>query len=160
RRIPRLRLRVRFRLAAADLLGGGGWARAAGIVAPGRGTRRLGRRRVCLDAAVRMPAARLALALRDLLDRAAAHRRPGLLLQNVRVLGTALPFVMRLDEQPVVLGFSGSAPHPHEMPAAVEFLAFKREIEMAFLEPSYRITVRMPSSAVPDQHGAAAIFSR
>src|SRR5262249_27756012 len=74
-------------------------------------------------------------------------------------VGAALPLVVSLDEQPVVLGFSQPPPHPHEMPAAVKFLALQAEVEVAFLQPSDRIAFGIPAPAIPDEHGPAAIFA-
>src|SRR3974390_3206959 len=45
------------------------------------------------------------------------------------------------------------------MPAAAQLLAFKFEFEMAFGQSLVRIAIRRPMAAIPDHHGAAAVFA-
>src|SRR5665647_251385 len=66
---------------------------------------------------------------------------------------------MRLDEQPVVFGFAGPPMHPHQVPQAVQLLAVERERQVALLQPPVRIVLRRPAAAVPNHHGAAAVFA-
>ena len=106
-----------------------------------------------------MPHPLLALALRDLLDRAAAHHRLRHLLQDIRVLGVARRLVARLDQQPACLLFVRPSAHADQMPGPVELLALELEGETALLEPLVRIAFRIPATAVPDHHRAAAILA-
>src|SRR5262245_17562059 len=66
---------------------------------------------------------------------------------------------MLFDQQPVVAFFAGPAVHAHQVPAAVKFLAFERECQMALIETLVRIVFRLPAAAIPDHHRAAAIFA-
>ena len=50
-----------------------------------------------------------------------------LLLQNIRVARAARRLVRGLDQEPGLLLLAGSAVHAHEMPAAVQLLAFEPE---------------------------------
>src|SRR5262249_17714541 len=145
--------------------GGSGTARAAaafaqrrraGIAAIAAGRARLD---VVLDAAIRVPHARLALALRDLLDRSPADHGAGLLLENVRLLRIARGVVLSLDQQPVGLLVAGPAAHAHEMPGAGELVSVQQEVEASLPEAFVRIVFGRPAAAVPDQHGAAAVFA-
>ena len=76
---------------------------------------------------IAVPDALLALARRDLLDRAAGGDRAWLFLQNILVARAARLLVLALDQQPVLVPLVWPAPHAHEMPAAVQFLAVEFE---------------------------------
>jgi hypothetical protein len=116
-------------------------------------------RDVLLDASVRVPHALSTLALGDLGDRAAAHDREWLVLENVGLISFARLFVPGLDQQPRLLAFAASAIHAHEVPAAAQLLPIKREVEMTLLVALVRVALGVPMAAVPDHHGAAAILS-
>ena len=45
------------------------------------------------------------------------------------------------------------------MPAAVQFLAVKGKFEMAFGVTFMRVAFGLPGAAIPDHHGAAAVFA-
>ncbi len=106
-----------------------------------------------------MPDALAALALRDLGNRAPAHHRERFLLQDVGVLALARSGVACLYEQPRFLALALPPRHAHEMPAAGELLAFQRKVEMALGVGLMHIAFGKPVTAVPDQHGAAAILT-
>ena len=69
--------------------------------------------------------------------------------------------VALLDQKPVLTPFTGGlATHPHQRPAAVQFLAAQLEFEHALGIGRCRVGIlRDPISAVPQQHRAAAILS-
>src|SRR5262249_2130270 len=50
-------------------------------------------------------------------------------------------------------------PHPHQMPSAMELFALKHEIKMTLCVAPMRIAFGNPVAAIPDHHGAAAVFA-
>src|SRR5208337_3705824 len=107
-------------------------------------------------AGLRRPARRL---LRHLVDGASGRRGIRPLLQNVRRVLASGEFVVALDEQPVLVLVARLAPHPDEMPAALQLLAIELELEMALGESLVRIVDRLPGPAVPDENRAAAVLA-
>src|SRR5262249_44512189 len=146
---PRVGLAAAFAAAVAGAtMRGRGAARTAFAAGPGgRVAAGGGGLHVVLDAPVRMPHPLPALALCDVLDRAAAHDRQRHLLQDVAVVRTAGRLVGRLDQEPIRLLLARAAAHAHEMPAAVEFPALEDEVEAAFLEALVRVAFRRPGAA-------------
>ena len=101
-----------------------------------------------------------ALARGDLLDRAAGHRRERLFFQYVLVARAAGFLVLAFDQQPIVVTVAACPrAHAHQMPAAVQLLAVEIENEMALGVALVRIAFGKPAAAIPDHHGAAAIFA-
>src|ERR1700683_4922349 len=86
--------------------------------------------------AVAVPHALAALAARDLLNRAAAHHRTRLFLQNVFVACAPRVFVFGFDEQPIVMALVarviGPSVHAHKMPKPVQLLALEFEAQVNF----------------------------
>src|ERR1700757_4661947 len=68
-------------------------------------------------------------------------------------------FVVALDQEPVIALLARLAVHPHEVPAPVQLLAVKLELEMALLQAPVRISDRRPRAIVPDDDRAAAILA-
>src|SRR5262249_23717587 len=68
-------------------------------------------------------------------------------------------FVAGLDQQPRLLPFTGTRPHAHQVPVALELLAVQFEIEMTLLHPLARVMVPRPGAAIPDHHSATAILA-
>src|SRR5215467_11497256 len=114
---------------------------------------------VARDTPVRVPYALAALALGDLRNRAAAHHRQRLLLEDVGITRPARGLVLGLDQQPRHLLFPGPTVHAHEMPPPVQLVAVEPKLEVTFLQSPLRIAFRMPAAAVPNQHGSAAILA-
>ena len=118
-----------------------GCARVAGLLDPSR----LGR-----------PARRFAC---DLIDRPSGLDQFRPFLEEVGVSGGAGVFVVALDQEPILALLARLGAHPDQMPAAVEFLAAKLELEMALLQASVRVADRRPCSTIPDDDRATAIFA-
>ena len=110
-----------------------------------------------------MPHALAALAAGDLLNRAAAHHRTRLLVQNILVARAARVFVLGLDEQPIVMtlvaGIVRPSAHAHQVPVAVQLLAVKLEVQMSLGVTLVRVVVWRPRPAIPDCDRAAAVFA-
>ncbi len=105
-----------------------------------------------------MPHAFAALALGDLRDRAPAHDRQRLLLENVWIAGATRRRIVRLDQEPLLLLLSGARAHAHEMPFPVQLFALEHESEAALPVVFVRVTLGIPTAAIPDQHGATAVL--
>src|SRR5262245_56131427 len=114
---------------------------------------------IVFDAPVRMPDAFAALTLGNFRDRAAADHRERLVLENVGIFRVPRRLVPALDQEPRLLLFPGAAMHAHEMPTPAQLLALEPEVEVAFLEAGMRVAFRIPATAIPDHHGAAAVLS-
>ena len=68
--------------------------------------------------------------------------------------------VAMLDQQPVVApGFELIVLHPHQHPAAMQFLAVQAEFEIALGQHLVGVAFRRPGAAVPQHHRAAAILA-
>ena len=79
-----------------------------------------------------------------------------------RIVGRAGKFVAMLDEQPVVpLTPVLVVSHPHQHPAAAQAFAVELEFQISVSEHVLRGTVphRLPSSPVPELHGARAVLT-
>src|SRR4051794_41062229 len=105
-----------------------------------------------------MPDALAALALGNFRDRSATDDRQRLVLENVGVIGIAGFVVLGLDQEPRLFFLSASAVHAHEMPPPAQFLALEREDQVPLLVSAMRVAIGLPTAAVPDHHGAAAIL--
>src|SRR5262249_18200226 len=99
------------------------------------------------------------LALRDLVERPLGGRRPRRLFEDVRRARRARRLVVRLDQQPGVLAFTGAPMQAHQIPAPVQLLAVEPKRETAFAIARLRVAFRIPAAAVPDHHRAAAILA-
>src|SRR5690606_35086172 len=80
-------------------------------------------------------------------------------LENVRFVFRPRKLVVGLDQQPVVALFAGAARHANQMPAALQLLALKLELDMTLCKALLDVEVGFPLSAVPDNDRAAAILS-
>ncbi len=83
----------------------------------------------------------------------------GLFFQNILGARRARRVVLRLDQQPIVVTLVIPLAHAHQVPAAVQLLAVKSELQMTLGIPFVRIADGLPRAAVPDHDGAAAIFA-
>ena len=100
---------------------------------------------------------RLSPALGDLRHRSPRGDRA---IRIKDVVGVACPgeFVAVLDQEPVgALAAVTVALHPHQHPAAVQFLAVQVEFQVALGEAAIGV-IGFPGAAVPELHGAAAIL--
>ena len=95
----------------------------------------------------------------ELVNRPAGVDRLWPLFEDIGLVGGAGEFIIALDEKPVLALFARLAVHPHQMPATVELLAVKLELEMALLQAFVRIPERRPRSIVPHDDRAAAVFA-
>ena len=82
-----------------------------------------------------------------------------MLLEDVGVCGGAGVFVVALDQQPILPLLPRLDAHPDQMPAALEFLAVKLELEMALFQAPLRVADRRPCATIPDDDRATAIFA-
>ena len=67
--------------------------------------------------------------------------------------------IVALDQKPVLALLARLAPHPDQMPTALQFLTMKLELEVALLEAPMWIADRRPRPLVPDDDRAAAVFA-
>jgi len=107
-----------------------------------------------------MPNPLAPLAFGDLGHRAATDHRQRLLLEDIRIARAACVLVFGFDQKPRLLFLSRPAVHAHEMPAPVQLLALKAEIEMTFLVSGVRVTLRIPLPAIPNHDRAGAVLRR
>jgi hypothetical protein len=96
---------------------------------------------------------------RDLVGGAPRQIRGVLLLGDLSCTRRARELVLRLDQQPWLGLLARLLAHAHQMPFALEARAVEHEREMAFVEPEVWIAFRHPGSAVPHDHGAAAVLA-
>src|SRR5690606_17237709 len=76
--------------------------------------------------------------------------------------GQRTPFfgmgILLFDEKPVFTLFVLLVPHSNKNPFALHALAFKRELEVAALQPFMWITLRCPYALVPEKHRACTVI--
>src|SRR5690606_18501080 len=76
--------------------------------------------------------------------------------------GQRTPFfgmgILLFDEKPVFTLFVLLVPHSNKNPFALHALAFKREFEVAALQPFMWITLRCPYALVPEKHRACTVI--
>src|SRR6202035_2254987 len=96
----------------------------------------------------------------DLVDRLAARGTLHLLAHQRIVAAGPRGGIVLLDQQPVLAVVAGArAGHAHERPAAAQLLALELELELALAPRLERLALLgAPGAAVPEQHGAAAVF--
>src|SRR5579862_2388672 len=112
-----------------------------------------------LGVAIAVPDSLLAFACSNFVDRAAGCDRQRLLVEDILAARAARRLVLALDQQPVVAALLRSRAQPHQMPAAVQFLAVEIEGQMPLGQPLVRIALGRPMTAIPDHHGTSAIFA-
>ena len=95
----------------------------------------------------------------EVVDRPAGFHRLRALLENVGGPGRAGEFIVALDQKPILALLARLGAHPDQMPATLEFLTVKLEVELALLQAFVRIADRRPCAPVPHDDGAAAVFA-
>jgi hypothetical protein len=105
---------------------------------------------------------RTALASRDVAHRTTGRHGSIFVEQLLRGRGVAHEFVTMLDEQPVrALAVVAIAFHAHQHPAALQALAGHRELQLALAQLLFgrALAERLPVTAIPQLHGAAAVLA-
>src|SRR5271156_3852068 len=83
-----------------------------------------------------------------------------LLVDDWLVLGGLFVLVIFLDQEPIRLSlFSRFSAHADKHPFALQFLAVKDELEIAFGQSLVRVAQRFPGTFIPQHHRAAAILT-
>src|SRR5262249_9568497 len=96
----------------------------------------------------------------DVVEAASARDARGKRLGDVVLTGASCDLVPPLDQQPRLVGVPAlPAADLHEVPAAVQLAAVEGELEPPFRQALVRIAQGLPGSAVPEQHGAAAVLA-
>ena len=98
------------------------------------------------------------LALRRQLFRGeSAQMRRRLLGNDLGCAGRPRELVLRFDQQPWIAALALARADAHQVPASLEALAMKRDVEMPFLEPEFRVKGRLPVAPIPDDHRPATV---
>jgi hypothetical protein len=96
---------------------------------------------------------------RNLLEGAARLHGERHLLEDVRLIFGPRRLVVGLEQEPSFLTLARALAHAHEVPASSQLLAVQAEPEVALLETSVRILLRLPTAPVPQQHRPAAVLA-